>query len=151
MTVEPSLLTPQQRLARNRQHILAQMRGSHGGQDDAADAASPPGDGARSSGTWSVLRRSLRAWWRAHPARLVGRQVGRIAEPALHDLAREQPVRLIALAAGAGAAAALLRPWRLLSLGAVVALALRPVDLPSLLVALVAPAADAPGEEQRHG
>jgi len=105
MTVEPSLLTPQQRLARNRQHILAQMRGSHGGQDDAADAASPPGDGARSSGTWSVLRRSLRAWWRAHPARLVGRQVGRIAEPALHDLAREQPVRLIALAAGAGAAA----------------------------------------------
>ena len=139
MTPRPPLLTPQQRLARNRQQILAEMRGESRSEGERQAT----GQASGSHGTWAVLRHTLRAWWRAHPARLLGRQVARATEPSLQALAREQPLRLVALAAGAGAAAAVLRPWRLVSLGALAAVLLRPVDLPSLLGALLAP--DTPG------
>lgn len=140
MTTQPPPLTPQQRLARNRQQIVAEMRGESRSQSERKTADQASGS---HRGTWAMLRHTLRAWWRAHPARLLGRQVVRAAEPSLQALAREQPLRLMALAAGAGVAAAVLRPWRLVSLGALAAVLLRPVDLPSLIGALLAP--DTPG------
>lgn len=141
--------TPQQRLARNRQAMLAQMRGR-------GDTTPPEGSAPESSafneaveqatGTWGLLRRAARAWWQSHPARFVAH----MAEPALNDYARAEPLKLVGIAAGVGAAAIVLKPWRLMSLGAVLAVALRPVDLSSLVLALVSQPKAGPAKSN-HG
>jgi hypothetical protein len=145
MNVEPSLATLQQRLARNRQAMLAQMRGRNDTEaQDAAGSEDPEHTEAveRATGTWGLLQRAARAWWQSHPARFVAH----MAEPALNDFARAEPLKLVGIAAGVGAAAIVLKPWRLMSLGAVLAVALRPVDLSSLVLALVSQKGTSPAK-----
>lgn len=148
--------SPQQRLQRNRQTMLAEVRGparrkappsttdssdEHGGYDDS-HAADHDGSG------FSMIRRGVGAWWQAHPARIAAH----VAEPALKEFARERPLKLIGIAVGVGAAAAVLRPWRLVSLGAVLAIALRPVNWSSLLLGMIAgdPAPPPPEPDDRR-
>ncbi len=137
--------TPQQRLARNRQAMLAQMRGRSDGNtpdDSAPESAALDEAVEQATGTWGLLRRAAQAWWQSHPARFVAH----MAEPALNDYARAEPLKLVGIAAGVGAAAMVLKPWRLMSLGAVLAVALRPVDLSSLVLALVSQRSDSPAQ-----
>jgi len=75
-------------------------------------------------------------WWRGHPASYALA----LLEPGLERYARLRPGRLVAYAAGAGAALVVLRPWRLLSLGAIVALAFKATDV----VGAVSAALDVP-------
>lgn len=152
-------VSPQQRLARNRQAMLAEVRGgarrvparsaASGEDSQDAGAARPTGaDGDADPSGFSMIRRGIGAWWQAHPARIAAH----VAEPALRELAREQPLKLVGIAAGVGAAAALLRPWRLVSLGAVLAIALRPVNWSSLILGMIAgdPAPPPPDSEGRR-
>ena len=135
MNAETRLDTPQLRLAQNRQRMLAQMRGEDEPPSNISLASATDAEAGQQQGNtaWELVKRAAQAWWESHPARFVAQ----MAEPALHDYAREQPLKLVGLAAGAGAVAVVLKPWRLVSLGALLAVALRPVDMSSLVLALV--------------
>jgi hypothetical protein len=138
VAIERQDLTPQQRLAISRRALVQQLRGS-----EAAADASPPAPGRRlpprrenalDRVPWaSVARNVAQRWWRRHPANAVGQ----LARPLLDRYAREQPAKLMAAAAAAGALVVLVKPWRLLSITAVLAAALKTSDVADLVTTLM--------------
>jgi hypothetical protein len=138
MATEPALLTPLQRLAISRAALVQRFEGR---------PARPVAEAPRRAGidplgreryqrfAWSSLGRSLaRRWWRRHPAHAIGQ----LALPLLDRYAHEQPARLVAAAAATGALAALVKPWRLLSVGAVLAALLKTSDVADLVTTTLA-------------
>lgn len=138
MAVEREELTPQQRLAQSRRALIAQLQGNRRElQDDALYAVPPPPvqpGGAFEHFAWgSVARGVVRRWWRRHPANAVGQ----IARPLLERYAREEPAKLVGAAAAAGAMVVLVKPWRLLSITAVLAAVLKTSDVADLITTLM--------------
>ncbi|MBN8756473.1 MULTISPECIES: hypothetical protein [Variovorax] len=150
-------LTPQQRLALSRRALVRQLNG--GGEDahdaflnhapasaadddleyahhDAAQAGhaerhQPNGAGG---GVWVPLARSIvQRWWRRHPAHAAGQ----LARPMLEHYARKQPAKLMAVAAATGAVLVLVKPWRLLSVTAVLAAVLKTSDVADIVNTLM--------------
>ena len=115
-------LTPKAKLALSRAELLAAMRDrpARRSKDPPSIPALPPpglaGPTIPRPGASFVSR-----WWRQHLAS----PVLDLTQPILEHYATRNPVRLMALAAGAGCAMVVLRPWRLLSLGAALALIFR--------------------------
>ena len=131
--------TPKEKLALSRGELLSAMGYQQRQRDDTqrgdvvieslvVDSARAAEDTSRAS--------FMGRWWRGHPASYALA----LLEPGLQRYARLRPGRLVAYAAGAGAALVVLRPWRLLSLGAIVALAFKATDV----VGVVSAALDAP-------
>lgn len=71
-------------------------------------AASDTADGFKWS---SLVEAGLSSWWRDHPARAGAMLV----KSATEDFARQKPLQVVTIAAIAGAAIVLLKPWRLVS------------------------------------
>jgi hypothetical protein len=118
---DAALVRARQRLARSRQALLEQMR--MGGNAQAKPA---PGDGHQ-AGLWSWLLQA----WQNHPARLAVQALA----PLLHERTRRHPWQVLALSGLLGGALVLLRPWRLLPMGALLMTAARTVPLSQLLSA----------------
>jgi hypothetical protein len=144
--IERSPLTPQQRLALSRRALVRQL---HGGEDEPGIGRGPasfesdddleyahhqplagmPPHGQREGpprgaggNVWLSMGRSVaERWWRRHPAHAVGQ----LARPLLESYARKQPAKLMAIAAATGAVVVLVKPWRLLSVTAVLAAVLK--------------------------
>jgi hypothetical protein len=105
-----------ERLAASRQAIVRDMNGEEPepdqpGQADASEDIRESGIDA-SSGSWDLVKQVAASWWRSHPAHLALD----VTTPMVQDFARQQPVKLLGIAAATGAAVVLLRPWRLISL-----------------------------------
>ena len=62
---------------------------------------------------------------------------GQLARPVLEHYARKQPAKLMAIAAATGAALVLVRPWRLLSVTAVLAAVLKTSDVADVVNTLM--------------
>ncbi len=60
-----------------------------------------------------------------------------LAQPLLQRYARKQPGKLIAIAAGTGAVIMLVKPWRLLSVTALVAAVLKTSDVADMVTTLM--------------
>lgn len=71
-------------------------------------AASDTPDGFNWS---SLVEAGFSSWWRDHPARAGAMLV----KSATEDFARQKPLQVVTIAAIAGAAIVLLKPWRLVS------------------------------------
>lgn len=114
-------------------HTAAGQRAT---QDDATKNAAPflgAGDArpvprrtttrsrAQKSSTFAVVRHAFNAWWQFHPARAVTA----IAEPFVEEFAERRPFRLLAISLVAGATFAIVRPWRLVSVGGIALAALK--------------------------
>lgn len=112
--------TPVERLGRSRARLrsawIEPQGPSRRGRAGAfaprdATGASPDGDGLV-----DLLVSMLLGWWRQHPLRKAADVASELAEPAARALlaptAARHPLRLVALAAGAGALLVALRPWR---------------------------------------
>lgn len=139
-------MTPIQQLEASRQAIVSHLHGdqrrgdsrpepqAHGGDDSDNSHASRRGEGRRASGWRQLAAHAVRGWWRHQPAYAVAR----IARPVLNSYASERPLQLVGIAAGIGAAAVVLKPWRMVSLGAVVAATLKSQDLSALLGSVLA-------------
>lgn len=144
-------LTPAQRLRASRQAIVVHLaRGSRNRPREGATADANSGghehhDRPRASngtGWWRVAQHALGAWWRGHPAY----SAAMVARPVLEGFAREKPVQVIAAAAALGAAVVVLKPWRLVSAGALLAATLKSTDITRLVMSMMASAM--PSEEQ---
>jgi hypothetical protein len=93
------------------------------------------GTGRRASGNvWLSMSRSVaERWWRRHPAHAVGQ----LARPLLESYARKKPAKLMAIAAATGAVVVLVKPWRLLSVTAVLAAVLKTSDVADVVNTLM--------------
>jgi hypothetical protein len=80
-----------------------------------------------------VARNVAQRWWRRHPANAAGQ----LARPLLERYAREQPLKLLAGAAAVGAVTVLVKPWRLLSITALLAAVLKTSDVADLVTTLM--------------
>ncbi|NDZ16218.1 hypothetical protein C7T35_13905 [Variovorax sp. WS11] len=144
--VEHEALTPQQRLAVSRRALVEQLQGrerhaDHDAASDEADAGRPRRETVIDRIAWaSVARSVVQRWWRRHPANAAGQ----LARPLIERYAREQPAQLMAAAAGAGALIVLIRPWRLLSITAVLAAVLKTSDVADLVTTLMHKNPDSP-------
>lgn len=136
--------TPQERLASSRKAIVRHMgrdAESHDGHDEEAAAGGEPG-GFEGGGTWGILKQALGAWWHHHPVNLA---LG-LARPTLKHYAEEKPLQLLGIAAAAGAAAVVLRPWRLVSIGSVLLATFKSSELSGALLSMLSSAS--PRSEQ---
>jgi len=155
MAIDRSSLTPQQRLAISRRALFNQIDSAS--EHDAAPAGNPRSAAtasayAEASGgspshvprkkkrglldglPWLSVAQSFGArWWRRHPANAVVQ----LAQPLLQRYARKQPGKLIAIAAGTGAVIMLVKPWRLLSVTALVAAVLKTSDVADMVTTLM--------------
>ncbi|MDH6166607.1 hypothetical protein M2282_001754 [Variovorax boronicumulans] len=155
-SVERPLLTPQQRLAISRRALVRQLQGGDADTREDQDARYPapefdddleyahhdastgPGhEEARAHGrrnVWASVARSVaQRWWRRHPAHAMGQ----LARPLLEHYARKEPAKLMAAAAATGALLVLVKPWRLLSVTAVLAAVLKTSDVADVVNTLM--------------
>lgn len=142
--------TPQERLANSRKAIVRHMSRdaqSHDGHDEEGrDDESPDGDGAGfDGGAWGILKHALGSWWHHHP---VSMAVG-LARPTLKHYAEEKPFQLLGIAAVAGAAAVLIRPWRLVSVGSLLLAAVKSSEISGALLSMLS-SASPPSEQPRN-
>lgn len=84
-------------------------------------------------GTWGLLKLAVNSWWRHHPANMAVL----VATPLFHRYADRKPFQLLAFAAGLGAAAVLLKPWRLISLGGLALATLKSSEFSGLVASLL--------------
>lgn len=151
--VDRAPLTPQQRLAISRRALVRQLNGgaeephrtaaeyepgddleyAHHDNPAAAAAHEAPAQ-ARGGNVWgSVARSVVQRWWRRHPAHAMGQ----LARPVLEHYARQEPAKLMAAAAATGAVLVLVKPWRLLSVTAVLAAVLKTSDVADIVNTLM--------------
>ena len=132
-------LTAQQRLANSRQAIIRQM-GLEAPEDDdfAPGAGAADADGQNidtSAGTWTLAKQVTSAWWHGHPVRLAVD----FAKPVLQTYAEHRPLRLLGISAGIGAAAVVLRPWRLISVTGLLVAALKSSEISGAVQSMLSP------------
>ncbi|MGJ7506307.1 hypothetical protein [Variovorax sp. GT1P44] len=133
------VLSPKARLALSRAELLEAMgyRQTSNALDDPVIQALPPA--ATEPGESAIARSFLGRWWRRQPAR----SALEFITPGLERYAQRNPGRLVTYAAGAGVVLAVLRPWRLISLGAAVTLLFKATNIADAVsAALRAPAAE---------
>lgn len=133
----PLELSPKERLAASRKALVNYMNHE---EDKDVRSSSPADDGMEGlgaevsdSGIWSTVKHSARVWWHHHPAQLALN----LAKPALSRYAEEKPLQLLGLAAAAGAATVVIRPWRLISLTGLLFAAIKASDAPVLLMSIL--------------
>lgn len=73
-----------------------------------------------------------------------------MAQPVLARYAREKPLQLIGIAVAVGAAAVVVKPWRLISVGAVLAATLKSQDMTRLVMSLMAQAMPQDPDREPH-
>jgi hypothetical protein len=127
-------LSPQQRLALSRRAIVRHMnqdRRAHdeeeAGEDNFDDA--PPEGG----GTWHLIKHTVRAWWRHHPAHVAID----LARPVLGRYAEDKPLKLLGIAAGIGALAVVIKPWRLVSMTGLLLATLKSSEMSGALLSML--------------
>ena len=151
------------RLARSRLAIIAQVqrrgRGGRGGREDdfAREEHAHARQRERGEPDWvsleeregiagwiSGLKRAFGTWWRHHPAHM-GVE---LATPMLSNYAQRKPVQYLAIAAAVGAFVVVVRPWRLITVGGLLAALLKSSQVSSLLMSALS-AADFQKEYRR--
>jgi hypothetical protein len=147
-----STFSPQERLANSRREIIRHMSRD----SKPADESDSPNDddpyeqrtsSSNPSSTWNVVKRAVLTWWNHHPVSVAFD----LARPVVGHYAEGKPFKLLGIAAGIGAAAVLLRPWRLVSLGGVLLTALKSSELSSVFHSVISNSRQAPsrsGENQ---
>ena len=122
---------------RERRHDPREERRDYPGMDQpegyafSGEEPLPPG-----GGWFGHLSHAVRTWWRYHPAHMAVE----LASPVLHEYARRKPLQLVGISLAAGAALTFARPWRLISISAIVVALLKSSQLSHLLMAAMSAA-----------
>lgn len=131
--------TPQERLTISRKALVRHMTRDDtpavGHESRPYQIGDESGVPTVKSGFWaSALARAVQTWWRNQPISVA---FG-VAKPVLGRYAERQPLKLLGIAAVAGAAVVLIRPWRLVSVGGLVLAAVKSAAVPGVLMSLFA-------------
>lgn len=153
MTIDRNALTAQQRLAVSRRALVREMNGGAPElpptfREHAFTTADAPerGSGFLDHFAWAkVGRKVVERWWRRHPANAATQ----LARPFLDRYAKEQPVKLMAIAATTGALIVLAKPWRLLSVTAVVTALLKSSDIADMVTTLMHKNSSTPRKDEQ--
>jgi hypothetical protein len=97
----------------------------------------PPRSRRRRAGQGGWLEHArdvIERWWRYHPAHMAVD----LARPALASYARRKPMQYLGIAAAAGAALFLLRPWKLISATGVLVALVKSPQVASLVMSAMA-------------
>ena len=139
----PAQLTPLQRLARSREAIAIEMDGGGGSRsrtrnDPGAEWGQAELDrqirhGRPRTGWWPVFTSMTKTWWHRHPLNAVAH----MAKPVIESYARQEPAKLMGIAALAGVAVVIIKPWRLISAGALLAAVLRPSEISAFAMTML--------------
>ena len=131
----PTEPTPKERLSASRKAIVRNMTRDSQASEEQYSHEFDENEPARpaSGGSWGLVKHAIRAWWRNHPVNLALD----LARPVIGKYAEEKPLKLLGIAAGIGAAAVVLRPWRLVSLSALLVAALKSSELSSVLLSML--------------
>lgn len=134
------LPTPQERLAISRKAIVRHMTRDEKivtrADDEPYEIGDESGLNSSAGSFWpSAVARAVRTWWRHHPVSMAVD----VAQPVVGRYAKSHPFKLLAVAATAGAAIVLIRPWRLLSVGGILLAAIKSAAVPSVLMSLFSP------------
>ena len=139
--------TPQERLAASRKAIIWHMtRGDDAPQTYAADGTDTYNvnggatdiGGSRhglGNGQWNMMKKAARAWWHHHPANLALD----VTKPLVESYTRNHPLLVLGIAAGLGAVAVWVKPWRLVSVGGLTALVLRSTNISGAILSMLTP------------
>jgi hypothetical protein len=84
-------------------------------------------------GKWGAFKHAARTWWHHHPVHVALD----VAKPVIGRYAAEKPFTLLAIAVGVGAAAVVLRPWRLVSLGGLLLATLKSSGLSNVVLSVL--------------
>jgi hypothetical protein len=128
--------TPQERLASSRKAILRHMtRDHHHSLDDQSgpDTGERTESGEGSGGKWGAFKQAARTWWQHHPVHVALD----VAKPVIGRYAAEKPFTMLAIAVGVGAAAVVLRPWKLVSLGGLLLATLKSSGLSNVVLSVL--------------
>jgi hypothetical protein len=128
--------SPQERLASSRKAILRHMtRDHHHGLDEQTgqDNGERMESGEGSGGKWGAFKHAARTWWQHHPVHVALD----VAKPVIGRYAAEKPFTLLAIAVGVGAAAVVLRPWKLVSLGGLLLATLKSSGLSNVVLSVL--------------
>jgi hypothetical protein len=147
VAIDRTVLTPQQRLAISRRALFREL--DYGPEEATSIPLSEDGHNAPESAPFvrqrtsdgflsgfpvvAIARNVGERWWRRHPANAMVQ----VATPMLARYARKQPAKLMAYAAGTGALLVILRPWRLLSVTALVAAVFKTSDVADMVTTLM--------------
>jgi hypothetical protein len=131
-------ISPQQRLAQSRQAMLRYMQnGKHDiGRPqsfDSHDAHGLPEAPSSSRSNWDILKHTLKVWWHHHPANIAYDMV----QPLVKIYATDHPFKILAVSAGVGAAVVLIKPWRLVSVSALLVSAMRSSNISSVVMTML--------------
>lgn len=131
----PIELTPQERLAISRRAIIRHMNRHNLDADALSDGDFDDSDKPRpnSAGTLAIIKHAVRVWWHRNPASTAVE----LASPLLDDYATAHPFKLISISAGVGAAVVVIRPWRMVSTGTLLATAVKSSGLTSALISML--------------
>lgn len=133
------LPTPQERLAATRKAIVRHMTRDEKTMvrpEESYEIGDESGLPSDTSSFWpSAVARAVRTWWRHHPVSMAVD----VAKPVVGRYAKGHPFKLLGVAAAAGAAIVLIRPWRLLSVGGILLAAVKSAAVPSVLMSLFSP------------
>ncbi|MEO7160934.1 MAG: hypothetical protein ABIX00_10635 [Polaromonas sp.] len=128
-------LTPQERLAISRKAIVRHMNRHHRESEELSDEDVDDANETRpaSPGTLGIIKHAARVWWHRHPASAAAE----LARPLLSGYAREHPFKLLGISVAVGAAVVVIRPWRMMSVGALVVAAVKSSGLTNTLVSML--------------
>ena len=131
----PTELTPQERLAISRKAILKHMNRHHREPEDRSDDELHSADPSRaaSNGTLDIIKQAARVWWHRNPASTVAE----LARPLLSDYASVHPFKLLAISASIGVVMVAIRPWRMVSVGALLVGAVKSSGMTSALISMI--------------
>ena len=138
----PTELTPQERLAITRKAIVRHMNRRHSESEAAGDNGIEHSGKARpdAQGKLGIIKHAVRVWWHRNPASTAVE----LAAPLLDDYARAHPFKLIGVSAIVGAALVVIRPWRMVSMGALVAATVKSSGITSALISMLSSASHYP-------
>lgn len=126
-------------------NFLARQKANGSAQLDDGPTQRKLGPESTPGFSWSsLLEAGLSSWWRDHPARAGVL----LLKSATEDYARRKPMQVVTVAAVAGAAVVLLKPWRLMSVTALMLTLFRSSNFTGMATSVLAQAAQSMQKKQ---
>ena len=142
MSLVPDL-SPQERLALSRKAIVKHMSRHDPEAQERQESKSETGSGTAKTlkyGKLTQVKYLMRMWWNRHPASAVVD----LASPVLSSYAKAHSFKLLGISVLVGFILAIIRPWRMISISALLVAAVKSSGLSNALLTMLSSLAHSP-------